>query len=209
VPANHAEEGPMRKENLDEDDIFLIHDFLSPQECDSFIARSEQAGYADAPLTTADGPVINKGVRDNRRLMVDDPDLARSLYERARPFLPAVVERRWEVSSFNERWRYYRYDPGERFALHYDGHVQRSEDEVSQLTFMIYLKDFEGGQTNFYFLPAGSWFVLSAEPSLSVKPERGAALVFIHRRLHEGAPVVAGRKYVLRTDVLCRRRPPA
>jgi hypothetical protein len=200
----------MRKENLADEDVFLIHDFLSPQECEAFIATSEQAGYADAPITTADGPVMNKGVRDNRRLMVDDPDLACRLYERARPFLPAVVERRWEVSGFNERWRYYRYDPGERFALHYDGHFQRSEDEVSQLTFMIYLnEDFEGGQTNFYFLPAGAWFVQSAEPSLGVKPERGAALVFIHRRLHEGAPVTAGRKYVLRTDVMCRRRPPA
>lgn len=28
------------------------------------------------------------------------------------------------------------------------------------------------------------------------------ALVFVHRHLHEGAPVIAGRKYVLRTDVM-------
>jgi len=28
------------------------------------------------------------------------------------------------------------------------------------------------------------------------------ALVFIHRQLHEGAPVIQGRKYVLRTDVM-------
>jgi hypothetical protein len=39
-------------------------------------------------------------------------------------------------------------------------------------------------------------------PRLEIKPERGMALVFVHRQLHEGAPVVQGRKYVLRTDVM-------
>jgi hypothetical protein len=28
------------------------------------------------------------------------------------------------------------------------------------------------------------------------------ALVFIHELLHEGAPVIKGRKYVLRSDVM-------
>jgi hypothetical protein len=28
------------------------------------------------------------------------------------------------------------------------------------------------------------------------------ALVFVHRQLHEGALVLQGRKYVLRTDVM-------
>jgi hypothetical protein len=35
-----------------------------------------------------------------------------------------------------------------------------------------------------------------------VRPVRGTALVFRHRLLHEGAPVLTGRKYVLRTDVM-------
>jgi hypothetical protein len=30
------------------------------------------------------------------------------------------------------------------------------------------------------------------------------ALVFVHQQLHEGAPIVEGRTYVLRTDVLYR-----
>ena len=38
-------------------------------------------------------------------------------------------------------------------------------------------------------------------------PERGKALVFYHRQLHEGMPVVRGRKYVLRTDVMYRPPP--
>jgi hypothetical protein len=31
------------------------------------------------------------------------------------------------------------------------------------------------------------------------------ALGFVHLQLHEGAPVVRGRKYVLRTDVMYAR----
>ena len=37
-----------------------------------------------------------------------------------------------------------------------------------------------------------------------MRPEWGKALVFYHRQLHEGLPVVRGRKYVLRTDVMYR-----
>ena len=40
---------------------------------------------------------------------------------------------------------------------------------------------------------------------LLVTPERGKALVFYHRQLHEGMPVVRGRKYVLRTEVMYRQ----
>ena len=66
---------------------------------------------------------------------------------------------------------------------------------------MIYLnEDFDGGETNFYFL--------SQEPVLSVRPVRGQALVFAHWKLHEGAEVLRGRKYVLRTDVMYRHEAP-
>ena len=62
---------------------------------------------------------------------------------------------------------------------------------------MIYLNEgFEGGETVF-------------QRFLGVKPACGKALVFFHRQLHEGAPVVSGRKYVLRTDVMYRPTPTA
>ena len=188
----------MHRELLDGEDIFVIHDFFTPAECDAAIARAETAGFEEATITTAGGAVLNKGIRNNARLIVDDFDLAARLFERARPLLPVRPLPRWELSGFNERWRYYRYDPGERFAPHYDGSFIRDEDERSQLTFMIYLNDdFAGGETNFYFL--------AREPYLSVRPVRGQALVFVHWKLHEGAEVLRGRKYVLRTDVMCRR----
>jgi len=41
--------------------------------------------------------------------------------------------------------------------------------------------------------------------SMEVVPRTGMALVFYHKMLHEGAVVLKGRKYVLRTDVMYRR----
>jgi prolyl 4-hydroxylase len=54
---------------------------------------------------------------------------------------------------------------------------------------MIYLNDdFEGGETRF--------------ERATIRPVKGMALVFEHSMLHEGAEVVRGRKYVMRTDVI-------
>jgi hypothetical protein len=185
------------KESLDADCIFTIRNFFAPSECDSCIAQSEQAGYEEATITTAAGFVLDKEVRDNARLILDDPELAVRLWQRAEPFLPRRI-RNWQVIGFNERFRFYRYDPGQKFAPHWDGFFRRDNGEQSQLTFMVYLNDdFTGGETKFY--------LDNGMPRLDVKPERGMALVFVHRQLHEGAAVIAGRKYVLRTDVMYRK----
>ena len=66
---------------------------------------------------------------------------------------------------------------------------------------MIYLNgDCEGGTTDFYV--RDGTFTDADEPHLSLKPEKGMALVFVHHVLHRGAAVTAGRKYVLRSDVM-------
>ena len=65
---------------------------------------------------------------------------------------------------------------------------------------MVYLSSTTGGEgsgaTNF-FLSKSDW----EEHSLIVTPKRGSAIVFLHRVMHEGAPVVGDAvKYVLRSD---------
>jgi hypothetical protein len=219
----------IRKEQLlDGDMIFVLHDFLSPEECERFISLSEGAGYEDAPITTGIGFVMREDIRDNDRVISDDPALAELLWARALPFLP-VDWFGWSPVGLNERFRYYRYDAGQRFAAHTDGYFQRDNGDRSHFTFMVYLNDgFEGGETAFH-LPrasrraasehgklyaskgnAGAAGVsLSARGELRVQPERGKALVFAHQQLHEGAPVLSGRKYVLRTDVMYRRGAPS
>ena len=167
--------------------VFTIEDFLSPLECAQFIAASEAMGYAEAAIRTDDGDQLYKDVRNNDRIIVDDRELAARLFQRAQPLLPAQLDG-WQISGFNARFRYYRYEHQQQFAWHQDGTVRLSEHEESFLTFMIYLNDqFEGGSTDF------GWE--------RVRPKQRMALVFPHRLRHQGACVRKGVKYVLRTDV--------
>jgi predicted 2-oxoglutarate/Fe(II)-dependent dioxygenase YbiX len=188
----------MRKELLtNRDDLFVIHDFLSPEECERFIALSESTGYDEAPINALGGPVVRKEVRNNDRVIIDEPQLAVELWERLRPLVPEQ-SRSWESVGLNERFRFYRYDPGQQFDWHIDGSYERSPTEQSAFTVMVYLNGgVAGGATEFRALHGSDRMVM-------VQPEKGKALVFPHRVLHRGAPVEQGRKYVLRTDVMCR-----
>ncbi len=178
--------------------IMTMDGFLTPAECQSFIDASESVGYEEAPITTAQGFVMRKDVRNNLRLIVDDFALAESLFHLAAPYLPEQI-REWHLLGFNERMRHYRYDEGQTFKPHYDGQFSRSGEEISLVTFMLYLNDnFQGGETRFYYD--------DTRPRLSVVPKQGMALAFKHQQLHEGAPVESGRKYVLRTDVMYQWR---
>ena len=80
----------MHREDLQGDLLFSIPGFFSAEECRRAIAFSEGLGYADAPLTTALGFVMNKEVRNNTRVMVDVPRVAAEVFERAYPSAPFV-----------------------------------------------------------------------------------------------------------------------
>ena len=134
---------------------------------------------------------MRKDIRNNDRVMHDDPELAGRYWQRAKPFLPEQLGGTVAV-GLNDRFRFYRYDPGQQFNWHLDGAYHAPNGDSSRLTFLIYLNDeFVGGETSF--------------EGLDIKPETGSALVFRHQLLHKGQPVVFGRKYVLRSDVMYRR----
>lgn len=175
-------------------EIGTVRDALSPARCAALIRSAEAVGFTDAPITTPLGFVMAPEVRNNTRVMVDQPAFAAELWARLGPQVPARPGP-WEAVGLNERLRFYRYEPGQRFAWHRDGAFARDPREASRLTLMLYLNDgFEGGQTDF-----------DVEPALSVRPEAGTALFFAHGVRHQGAAVVRGVKYVLRTDVMFRR----
>ena len=186
----------MTKEELDSDKVVVIHDFLSSDECAALIQRSE--GLVYEPGTVAD--VVIEDVRNNERVILDDPALAADLFDRSKPFLPAVIDGQGPT-GFNERWRFYRYTPGQTFKPHRDGSYMRVKTwEESQVTFMIYLNDsMTGGETRFF---ADMEHAFRQRPYLSVSPKKGMALLFLHSIWHEGAVVQSGTKYVLRTDVM-------
>ncbi len=186
----------MIKEDLDLGKVIVIHDFLSGEECAALIRRSEGLTYE--PGTVAD--VVIEDVRNNERVLLDDATLAADLFHRAEPFLPADIDGH-RLVGFNERWRFYRYQPGQTFKPHRDGSYMRMKTwEESQLTFMIYLNEgMVGGETRFF---ADMEQAFRGYPYLSVEPKEGMALVFVHAIWHEGAVVDSGLKYVLRTDVM-------
>lgn len=191
----------MRKEELDGEQVFVIHDFLTPEECAELVRVTEEAGYGPASITTAGGFVMAPEIRNNERVMLDNFAWAATFWARAKPFIPSPFKGA-EATGLNERFRFYRYDEGHTFRPHIDGHFARN-DERSQFTFMVYLSGAcEGGDTVIYFSDDG--FTQPDGAALRVKPETGKALVFFHYLLHEGAPVTAGRKHVLRTDVMYR-----
>jgi hypothetical protein len=188
----------MRHDVVPGDLVFTIEGFLTPEECAQHIATSESGGYDAAPITTSQGPMMRPDIRNNARVIVDDVDLAAALFPRLAPHLPARIEGATPI-GINERFRFYRYDPGQTFAWHTDGYYARPNGERSQLTFMVYLNDgYAGGETNFSLRYPGE---------VSVVPKAGMALLFVHHLMHEGARLREGRKYVLRSDVMYTQPP--
>jgi predicted 2-oxoglutarate/Fe(II)-dependent dioxygenase YbiX len=187
----------IQKTKLSEDaPIFTLSHVLSPEECQRFVRAAEGAGFADAPITVGVNRfMMAPEIRNNLRVIVDDPAQASWLWERIAPFVPAELGH-YHAVGLNERFRYYRYEPGQYFRWHRDGAFVRSRDEQSLLTVLLYLnEDFVGGSTD----------IQHHDGEIRVEPRSGLALLFSHPLCHQGAPVVRGMKYVLRTDVMYAR----
>lgn len=181
--------------------IVEIDSFMPAARCEALIAHAEAIGFDEATINTTVGHVLDKQVRNNDRVISDDQALTAELWELARPHLPITFKGR-DVVGLNERLRFYRYDPGQKFDWHQDGYFERDTGERSQFTFMVYLNDgYEGGGTSF----ADSYGRLGFDP-FTVTPKKGSALLFYHHLDHRGDEVTTGRKYVLRTDVMYARR---
>jgi len=101
----------------------LFPGFLSPAECRAYIGLAEARGLARADT---DYP---PSYRNNDRLVLDDTAMAGALFARLRPLLRQSLEvkgrdrRRetWRLAGLNERMRFCRYRPGQRFSIHQDG----------------------------------------------------------------------------------------
>lgn len=165
---------------------------LAADRCAALIADAERRGFALAPINMPGGAQVRTDIRDNERVIFDDAALAATLWSVIGPVTPARVGDGTAV-GLNERFRAYRYSPGQRFMMHRDGPFVRESGERSRLTVLIYLNDdYDGGRTEF-------------EEGGGVPPTTGGVLLFAHPLRHAGARVTRGRKYVLRTDVMYDR----
>lgn len=171
-------------------DIFLIENFWPSHQCYDFIERTEKIGYEPATVETERGSRLVEFIRNNNRVIYKDIALADQLWLSLKPYAP--VQRGNSVAiGLNELFRFYRYELGQQFRKHRDNSYIRNKDEASYFTFMIYLNDnFKGGETTFN--------------DLVIQPKQGSALLFNHYLEHAGSPLIEGKKYILRTDIMFR-----
>ncbi len=188
---------PSERTQVDQD-IFTVSGLFSRDECVQVISQVESLGFAAASVRTSQGPQMMTHIRNNDRVNFQDEALAEQMWQRVRTFLPELDE---EVPcGIDPRLRVYRYVPGQQFKRHKDGTATSESGQTSKLSYLVYLNDdYEGGSTEFrdYRDVDG----VREKVISSVTPATGMALLFRHKRWHEGTPVTTGTKYVLRSDV--------
>jgi len=201
------------KQTITVEEIFqgkawILFNVLSKEECKHIIEASEKYGYEKAETYC-----FLYRDRYNDRMMSDDIEFSNFIFNRTKEFLPNQL-RGYAISKLNNRWRYCRYYKDHFFGGHTDGVFQTTKKEngvsiheKSFYTFMLYLNspkdgNYEGGNTN--FLDSNTRKITKA-----VIPETGMALVFRQEDLsllHEGAKLLSGTKYILRSDILYETR---
>lgn len=173
------------------DGIWTIANAFSGVECQALIERAEAIGFAEASVRTSAGPRMMPTVRNNDRANLVDAALASQLWSRIADLAPPLDGQ--QACGVDDRLRYYRYEPGQQFRRHRDGVATDALGRRSKLSYLVYLnRDCTGGATV---------FSEDRDHPITVEPMTGTALLFRHALWHEGTPVTAGRKYVLRTDV--------
>ena len=183
----------VRRVPCEQVELFTMVGFLSPAECDRFIAMIDIV----AKPSTLYSASYDSGVRTSYSGDVDPTD----------PFVRMVTRRLDDMLGLDGSWgetvQGQRYLPGQEFKLHCDWFPTDSEfwpPESRQggqrsWTAMVYLNDVEeGGATEFPYIDFVS------------RPERGSLLVWNNispdgepniMTLHAGNPVVRGTKYII------------
>ena len=198
---------------------FQLLNVLTKGECDELRQITESLGYiADAAVS------LPRSVRHNDSVtwVVDDETETR-IWSRCEEYIHHGQD--WFLGKkpcgLNQRFRFYRYQPGDYFKAHTDGSWPGSKvidgqlehnafaDRWSQLTILLFLTDdYQGGGTCFY--PMGLHGVENSEREaecVTVRTPQGGALCFPHGNhplhcLHSSEPIIAGEKYIIRSDVL-------
>ncbi|KAL9646430.1 hypothetical protein ABK040_006428 [Willaertia magna] len=201
---------------------FYIDDFLTNEECNQLIKKSNEIGYL-----TLEHEFLKQD-RDNDRALIHYPVFANILWNRLKSILQNDNyiwnelrpfgwhnEGKWNPNRINPCMRFCKYvAPSVGFLPHRDGNFVPSMDERSIFTMLIYLNDdFEGGTTD--FLTAHEPGVMGElvreeiargmSKEFSLQPKKGRIVVFDHHLLHQGSPLISGEKYIIRTDIVLTR----
>ena len=161
--------------------IWQIKEFLSAEDCAALFLQAEFSGFQVAHM-------LHMG-RNNREVFLHCQDTMQELLIRLRQ----QVSENFDVVGIGQVLECYRYQEGEFVAPHCDAPQEISRDVWSNLALIVYLNnDFQGGETVF------------SQVGIRITPQMGTAIMFNHSILHEGAKVLQGIKYIVRTDVSLR-----
>lgn len=146
-----------------------VKSLLTPEECQQLKQAAELVGYSS-------NLEQERGLRQGRRAMADDPALAARILERLTPFLPQTWDmancsrgnvntglcqaqrgESFALAGINERFRFLSYGVGEYFNAHVDGYFVREVHGVpvtrcdrGVITVQMYLDGgYRGGSTRF------------------------------------------------------------
>ncbi len=177
-----------------------ITNVFTPEECSALIQIAEETGFTQAALyTDANGrDHMALDVRKSSRCVIDSEPFVERLWERIRDHVPSTWKGA-EVVGLNPRLRILRYDPGDEFKPHMDGKYTSPSGAISCITILIYLNQgYEGGFTCFWGSTGDH-----EEGWIPIQPETGMITMQDQDLLHCVPPLISGRKYAIRTEVMC------
>lgn len=191
--------------------------------CGPWQAADVKGNWRGGVVANSPGPKEGVG---SWRTTFTDPGLAQALWEALRVHLPpyrlATLLSRfdsepfpaWRLVGVSPVFRVIAYEAGGLLVPHYDAPFHENGRRRTGMSVVIYLDQGQGGELRF-IRDSQSKAPLSqcvlddwdrtAQPdevSQVLPTLPGSAVVFDHRLLHDSAPIVSGRKTLLRTDIL-------
>ena len=192
---------------------YKVRNVLSSEECRQLIEATESFGYERAMVNVGGGrQILNTDYRDSFRFMTDNKGLAEAIYNRAifqntevLDGLKSLHNGRSAPVELNERLRFLKYHENQKFDMHADGCYRRpsshqNHGDRSYFTILIYLNKEYRGSTRLF---SGYGYNEDAQ-TYDVLPEDGMVFIHQHDILHAGMEISNGRKYCIRSDVMCR-----
>ncbi|NAS30664.1 hypothetical protein GTQ40_06750 [Flavobacteriaceae bacterium R38] len=173
--------------------IIEIDNFLLPDESDAIL--SEKLNGFQSALSHY--PVY---YRNNDRFVEDNDNLSKQFFEKLKKF---NIDELDEITGVNNCFRFCRYQKNQLFSKHQDGVHYPNDRYESKYTFLLYLNhqdNFTGGNTEFFTSK------YDEKPTKTIKPKSGKLVIFDHRIWHQGAEIIVGDKYILRSDIYVNRQ---
>lgn len=162
------------------DIVYLYKARLSHSECNRIIKISEQNGKQD---TTLD--LTESGFRKQRRLKYADYGLTRMIFNKVKDDLEEDISQRYNPDY--TLVTYVHYSPGAICPLHTDSKVSNGIGKDKYITVIVYLNDFEGGETYF----------VSGKGKRTLNVSMGDVLVFHGQKIPHGCNIVKSDKKII------------